>query len=183
MGGWGDSLGGLCAGPTHSSSLHFTPTPTGECYAELVSKWRSPSLYEATCDLRCEEYDYTHFTFIFTAFVMCQLFNECVGALSACLCAHARTSATSSFIIRHGPTDTQPTNRFNARELFNKPNIFGGVAHNPIFLAVVIITIALQVRPSVRPSIHTTPHHKTRRQQGMVRFVSLTHFPNMAYRW
>lgn len=63
--------------------LSFPPTPlnkphdhAGECYADLLSRWSRPSLYEATCDLRCEAYDYTHFTFIFTAFVMCQLFNE-----------------------------------------------------------------------------------------------------------
>lgn len=49
----------------------------------MLSHWSTPSLYEATCDLRCEDYDYTHFTFIFTAFVMCQLFNECVGWLGA----------------------------------------------------------------------------------------------------
>lgn len=53
-----------------------------------MSKWYSPSQYETTCDLRCEEYDYTHFTFIFTAFVMCTLFNECVpcGAVVRLAC-------------------------------------------------------------------------------------------------
>jgi hypothetical protein len=33
-------------------------------------------VYEVTCDLRCQSYDFTHYTFIFTAFVMCQVFNE-----------------------------------------------------------------------------------------------------------
>lgn len=64
-----------------SHHIHTHKKNAGECYADLLSKWSTPSLYEATCDLRCEEYDYTHFTFIFTAFVMCQLFNECVPLL------------------------------------------------------------------------------------------------------
>ena len=84
---------------------------TGECYTELLNKapFTEPS-YETTCGLLCTEYDYTHYTFIFTAFVMCQIFNE-----------------------------------FNARELFNRYNVFRGLHKNPIFMLIIFVTAALQI--------------------------------------
>lgn len=49
-----------------------------------------------------------------------------------------------------GLTDSTELNprsaRFNARELFNNLNIFRGLTHNPIFFAIVFITVSLQVR-------------------------------------
>lgn len=89
----------------------FFLAQTGECYSELLNKapFTEPS-YETTCELLCTDYDYTHYTFIFTAFVMCQVFNE-----------------------------------FNARELFNNYNVFRGLQKNPIFMFIVLVTIALQI--------------------------------------
>ncbi len=42
----------------------------------------------------------------------------------------------------------QPHHRFNARELFNDLNIFRGLTHNPIFISIIFITVALQVSQS-----------------------------------
>ncbi len=102
--------GYTCADFQTVCAQNFGPKNTGECYSELLSTWRQPAVYESACDLRCQSYDFTHYTFIFTAFVMAQVFNE-----------------------------------FNARELFNDLNVFRGLFHNPIFILIFIITVALQI--------------------------------------
>lgn len=99
-----------CADFNTVCATYFGPQNTGECYSELLSKWTSPAVYETSCNLDCNSYDFTHYTFIFTAFVMCQVFNE-----------------------------------FNARELFNKYNIFRGLHKNPVFLFIFFLTVALQI--------------------------------------
>ena len=65
-----------CADFNTVCATYFGPDNTGECYSELLHKWTTPGVYETSCDLRCNSYDFTHYTFIFTAFVMCQVFNE-----------------------------------------------------------------------------------------------------------
>lgn len=99
-----------CADFQTVCATYFGPDNTGECFSELLQHWTYPAVYEVTCELRCQSYDFTHYTFIFTAFVMCQVFNE-----------------------------------FNARELFNSLNVFRGLLHNPIFIFIVVLTLALQV--------------------------------------
>ena len=69
-------VGYTCADFQTVCAEYFGPEETGECYSELLQHWSSPAVYESTCDLRCQSYDFTHYTFIFTTFVMCQVFNE-----------------------------------------------------------------------------------------------------------
>ncbi len=87
--GWMNACHALTLNRLTPCALCPTTQTPGECFSELISHWTTPTLYEAACDLRCEDYDYTHFTFMFTAFVFCQIFNECVHAWM-CVCLYVR---------------------------------------------------------------------------------------------
>ena len=65
--------------------------------------------FEGVC-LKCEAYDFTHYTIIFNAFVWCQIFNE-----------------------------------LNARSISDEWNVFAGLHKNPIFIGVIVVTVALQI--------------------------------------
>jgi hypothetical protein len=42
----------------------------GECYQKLFLNIRD---YADKCEMKCGSYDFTHYSFMFTAFVMCQV--------------------------------------------------------------------------------------------------------------
>lgn len=71
-----NGVGYTCADFQLVCAEYFGGQSTGECYSEMLKYWTTPSRFESTCDLRCDAFDFTHYTFIFTSFVMCQAFNE-----------------------------------------------------------------------------------------------------------
>jgi len=80
-----------------------------EGYGDFDINHKTHGSFEDTC-LKCDTYDFIHYSIIFNAFVFCQVFNE-----------------------------------FNARSITDEWRVFTGLERNPIFMGVIVVTIALQI--------------------------------------
>lgn len=70
--------------------------------------------------------------------------SEAISGLQKCLTCQTQ-DYTHYSIIFNAFVFSQLFNEFNARSIFDEWNVFKGMSKNPLFIAIILVTIGLQV--------------------------------------